>query len=282
MKLKAYKTLFVTTLAPFYSDAQEVESFFYLITEKWHNISRVDLVLEPEFEIPSLYIEKWEEITDALKTQKPIQYLLGSTWFYGLEFLVTPATLIPRPETEELVDLILQEQAEFTNPKILDIGTGSGCIAISLAKNKPQAQVSALDFSTEALVTAIENAVLNNVDVTFTLQNILQTEALENFDVIVSNPPYVRDLEKAEIQKNVLDFEPHSALFVPNDNALLFYKKIAQLAIKSLSPNGFLYFEINQYLGAETKEMVEQMGFKNVKISKDVYGNNRMLRANKN
>ena len=282
MKLKAYKTLFVTTLAPFYSDAQEVESFFYLITEKWHNISRVDLVLEPEFEIPSLYIEKWEEITDALKTQKPIQYLLGSTWFYGLEFLVTPATLIPRPETEELVDLILQEQAEFTNPKILDIGTGSGCIAISLAKNKPQAQISALDFSTEALVTAIENAVLNNVDVTFTLQDILQTEALENFDVIVSNPPYVRDLEKAEIQKNVLDFEPHSALFVPNDNALLFYKKIAQLAIKSLSPNGFLYFEINQYLGAETKEMVEQMGFKNVKISKDVYGNNRMLRANKN
>jgi release factor glutamine methyltransferase len=282
MKLKAYKTLFVTTLAPFYSDAQEVESFFYLITEKWHNISRVDLVLEPEFEIPSLYIEKWEEITDALKTQKPIQYLLGSTWFYGLEFLVTPATLIPRPETEELVDLILQEQTEFTNPKILDIGTGSGCIAISLAKNKPQAQVSALDFSTEALVTAIENAVLNNVDVTFTLQDILQTEALENFDVIVSNPPYVRDLEKAEIQKNVLDFEPHSALFVPNDNALLFYKKIAQLAIKSLSPNGFLYFEINQYLGAETKEMVEQMGFKNVKISKDVYGNNRMLRANKN
>ncbi len=282
MKLKAYKTLFATTLAPFYSDAQEVESFFYLIAEKWHNISRVDLVLEPEFEIPSLYIEKWEKITEALKTQKPIQYLLGSTWFFGLEFLVTPATLIPRPETEELVDLILQEQTEFKNPKILDIGTGSGCIAISLAKNKPQAQVSALDFSAEALVTAKENAVLNNVDVTFILQDILQTDALETFDVIVSNPPYVRDLEKAEIQKNVLNFEPHSALFVPNDNALLFYKKIAQLAIKALSPNGFLYFEINQYLGAETKEMVEQMGFKNVKISKDVYGNNRMLRANKN
>ena len=281
MKLKAYKTLFVTTLAPFYSDAQEVESFFYLITEKWHNISRVDLVLEPEFEIPSLYIEKWEEITDALKTQKPIQYLLGSTWFYGLEFLVTPATLIPRPETEELVDLILQEQAEFTNPKILDIGTGSGCIAISLAKNKPQAQVSALDFSTEALVTAIENAVLNNVDVTFTLQDILQTEALENFDVIVSNPPYVRDLEKAEIQKNVLDFEPHSALFVPNDNALLFYKKIAQLAIKSLSPNGFLYFEINQYLGKETIELLENLGFKNIELKKDMYGNDRMIRCKK-
>lgn len=282
MKLSHYKTIFKAALAPVYSDAQEVESFFLLIAEKWHNLKRVDLALEPNFEIPPLYIEKWQQITEALKTQKPIQYLLGSTWFYGLEFLVTPHTLIPRPETEELVELILKEQSTFVSPKILDIGTGSGCIAISLAKNKPAAKVSAIDFSEDALLTAKENAVLNKVDLSFVLQDILQTNALETFDIIVSNPPYVRDLEKAEIQKNVLDFEPHSALFVPNDNALLFYKKIAELAIKALSPKGFLYFEINQYLGSETKEMVEQIGFKNVKIIKDVYGNNRMLSAVKN
>ena len=164
--------------------------------------------------------------------------------------------------------------------KILDIGTGSGCIAIALAKNLTNAQVFALDVSEQALSTAKKNAELNQVTIQFLHQSILETEDLgQQFDVIVSNPPYVRELEKQEIKKNVLDYEPHLALFVEDTDALLFYRKIAQLALKNLTPNGILFFEINQYLGNETVELLQNLGFKNIELKKDIYGNDRMVKS---
>ena len=167
--------------------------------------------------------------------------------------------------------------------KLLDIGTGSGCIAISLAKNLQNAEVSAIDVSEKALATANKNAEINEVEVNFILKNILETEDLEHqFDIMVSNPPYVRNLEKAEIKPNVLEFEPHLALFVDDNDALLFYRKIAELAKKNLSENGRLYFEINQYLGKETVELLENLGFKEVILKKDIYGNDRMISCKQN
>lgn len=220
-----------------------------------------------------------------MKIQKPIQYILGETEFYGLPFLVNENTLIPRQETEELVEWIVKEEEkrEEGRVKILDIGTGSGCIAISLAKNLSNAKVFAIDVSEKALATAKKNADINNVNVTFLLKNILETNDLEQqFDIIVSNPPYVRNLEKAEIKPNVLEYEPHLALFVEDTDALLFYRKIAQLAMKNLNSNGKLYFEINQYLGKETVALLECLELSNVELKKDIYGNDRMISATRN
>ena len=289
MKLKDYKLKFVQTLLTIY-DEMEVESFFYLILEHFHQMKRIDLALNPSFIISESEIGKWEEILSNLKTQKPIQYILGETEFYGLKFKVNENVLIPRQETEELVELIVFEsqKAKLKSLKILDIGTGSGCIAISLAKNIPHAQVFALDISEKALETAKENAKINEVEVHFIQQNILEITnltfdlGLSTFDIIVSNPPYVRMLEKEEIKPNVLEFEPHLALFVEDNDALLFYRKIAQLAKENLSEDGKLYFEINQYLGKETVQLLEDLKFKNSKLIKDIYGNDRMTSCSVN
>ena len=281
MLLKNYRDTFVQELSSLY-DEKEIESFFYLVLESFLHKKRIDLALNPEMEMDAIQLLQWENLLAELKKQKPIQYILGETEFYGLPFLVNENVLIPRPETEELVDLIIKEEArskrQEARVRILDIGTGSGCIAISLAKNIPTAEVYAIDVSEKALATAQKNAELNKVEVTFILKNILKADDLEQqFDVIVSNPPYVRNLEKAEINPNVLEYEPHLALFVEDDDALLFYRKIAQLAMKNLSPNGQLYFEINQYLGNETVALVESFGFSDVKLIKDIYGNDRVL-----
>lgn len=279
MILKEYKINFIEALSSIY-DKEEIESFFHIIAEFLHQKKRIDLALEPSFTINEIEIEKWNSIVAELKQEKPIQYVLGETEFYGLRFLVNENTLIPRQETEELVDLILSKNSkkEIPNSKILDIGTGTGCIAISLAKNLPNAKVYALDVSEKALEIAKQNAEINKVSVEFLHQSILETEDLkQEFDIIVSNPPYVRNLEKVEIKKNVLEYEPHLALFVEDTNALLFYRKIAQLAQKNLSENGKLYFEINQYLGKETVELLENLAFKNIQLIKDIYGNDRMI-----
>lgn len=280
MLLKVYKSTFIKELSSLY-DEKEIESFFYIILEQFHNKKRIDLALNPEMEMDALQLLRWETVLSELKKEKPIQYILGETEFYGLRFLVNENTLIPRPETEELVEWILEitnYELEITNLKILDIGSGSGCIAISLAKNLQNAEVSAIDVSEKALETANKNAQINEVEVNFILKNILETEDLEHqFDIIVSNPPYVRNLEKAEIKPNVLEFEPHLALFVDDNDALLFYRKIAELAKKNLSENGRLYFEINQYLGKETVDLLENLGFKEVILKKDIYGNDRMI-----
>lgn len=282
MNIKEYRTQFIQELTLIY-DAGEAESFFYLILEEKKQLKRIDLALHPDLFFSEEEIGVWNAILEQLKQEIPIQYLLGKTSFYGLDFEVNAAVLIPRPETEELVEWILESQkskVESQKVKILDIGTGSGCIAISLAKNLPDATVFALDVSEEALATAKKNAKNNSVNVTFIHQNILETEdLLQQFDIIVSNPPYVRNLEKEEIKKNVLENEPHLALFVADNDALVFYKKIAQLAQKNLLSNGQLYFEINQYLGKEMVNLLEKMNFKTVDLRKDIYGNDRMTKA---
>lgn len=281
-KIKDYRTQFIQELSPIY-DVGEAESFFYLILEEKQKLKRIDLALNLDLTFSNEEIQLWNSILDSLKEEIPIQYLLGKTSFYGLEFEVNENVLIPRPETEELVEWIISNPQihKSTNPlRILDIGTGSGCIAISLAKNIPNAQVFAIDVSVKALATAQKNAEINEVNVTFLEKNILETDDLEQqFDIIVSNPPYVRKLEKQEIKKNVLDNEPHLALFVEDNDALIFYRKIAELAQKNGSPNGQLFFEINQYLGKEMMELLEKMSFKNIELRKDIYGNNRMMKA---
>ena len=289
MQIKNYKELFKTELLPIY-DEQELDSFFYIILEKLHGLKRIDLALNPETVMDGIHLKQWKNIVSDLKNHKPIQYILGETEFYGLRFEVNENTLIPRQETEELVELIIVEsrKSKVELPIILDIGTGSGCIAVSLVKNLPNAEVFAIDVSEKALATAKRNAELNNVIVNFINVDILKINDLgqlptsnfqlpAKFDIIVSNPPYVRNLEKAEIKTNVLEYEPHLALFVEDTDALLFYRKIAELAKKNLNQNGKLYFEINQYLGKETVQLLEDLGFRNVELKKDIYGNDRMI-----
>lgn len=293
MEIKALKTYFFNSLKNI-QEEQEIESFFFILTEYLHNFKRVDVALNPNFELSEDDVKKWNAILADLQQEKPIQYITGEAWFYGLRFEVNENTLIPRPETEELVEFILKETSNFQLPasslNILDIGTGSGCIPISLKANLPQANVSAIDVSEKALEVAKRNAQSNKVEVNFIQANILEVEDLSKLslpnaqnllplDIIVSNPPYVRNLEKEEIKKNVLDYEPHLALFVEDTDALLFYRKIAQLALKNLAPNGLLFFEINQYLGKETVELLENLGFKNIELKKDIYGNDRMVKS---
>lgn len=291
MKIKALKSHFFNSLKNI-QDEQEIESFFFILTEYLHNFKRVDVALNPNFELSDAEVDKWNAILLDLLQEKPIQYITGEAWFYGLRFEVNENTLIPRPETEELVEWILNSPiTQHPSPiNILDIGTGSGCIPISLKANLPQANVSAIDVSEKALEVAKRNAELNKVEINFIQANILEVEDLSqlptsithhpsSYNIIVSNPPYVRNLEKQEIKKNVLDYEPHLALFVEDTDALLFYRKIAQLALKNLSPNGLLFFEINQYLGKETVELLESLGFKNIELKKDIYDNNRMIKC---
>ncbi|MCH3885593.1 peptide chain release factor N(5)-glutamine methyltransferase [Tenacibaculum aquimarinum] len=287
MTLKDFKSNFSEQLSSTYPQT-EIDTFFFLLIEEYLDFQRVDSVLKADFIIPSEVLTDFNAAIKRLKNEEPIQYILGNTEFYGLPFLVNKNTLIPRPETEELVEWIITEikekrekkQEEDSTITLLDIGTGTGCIPISLKKNLPNATISAIDVSKEALKTAEENAKLNSVDINFMEIDILKTDDLpNNYDIIVSNPPYVRELEKVEIKNNVLENEPHLALFVDDNNPLIFYDKIADLAKKHLSKNGLLFFEINQYLGKETVDMLAKKGFKNIELKKDFSGNDRMIKA---
>lgn len=281
MELRQLKAHFEQQLSPLY-DSEEARRFFELLLEAFEHKKRIDLVLTPDITTPQP--ERWHAALEALHRFVPIQYIMGSTYFYDLPFEVTPATLIPRPETEELVAWILHDFPN-TNGTLLDIGTGSGCIPIAIAKNCPQASVTAIDVAADALAVAQRNAQRNGVQVKFIQENALDAPAMEVrftqkfFDCIVSNPPYVRKLEKHEIQPNVLEHEPHLALFVDDEDALLFYRHIGQFALSHLKKGGKLYFEINQYLGAETQQLMEQLGFSTVILRKDLFGNDRMLRC---
>jgi release factor glutamine methyltransferase len=298
MTLKNFRTYFTDTLQEIYLKT-EIDTFFFLLIEEKLNLRRVDTVMQPDFLIADANLSELKIILKRLQKEEPIQYILGNTEFYGLPFKVNKNTLIPRPETEELVEWIIKEVTELQNNKvakldmdttstmneeksisIIDIGTGTGCIPISLAKNLNNVKISAIDVSSEALIVAQQNATLNNVDISFLEMDILETKELpQKYNLIVSNPPYVRKLEKVEISNNVLENEPHLALFVEDDNPLIFYSKIADLAKIHLKKEGLLFFEINQYLGKETVAMLKHKGFNSIKLKKDLFGNDRMVKV---
>ncbi|WP_299220681.1 peptide chain release factor N(5)-glutamine methyltransferase [uncultured Aquimarina sp.] len=282
MKIKDLRKDFIDSLSGLY-EPEEVLSFFYILSEKLLGLRRVDVAMTLDKVVGEDELSNFINARNRLEDQEPIQYIVGDTDFYGLLFMVDQNVLIPRSETEELVDWIIKDyknKGGSRKLKILDIGTGSGCIAISLAKNLPKADVYAIDVSEEALKIAKANAVHNNVEINFLREDILGLDELEDvFDIIVSNPPYVRELEKQEIKPNVLENEPHVALFVSDQDPLIFYRTITALAEKSLAAEGLLYFEINQYLGIETKNMIEKYGFRSVTLRKDLYNNDRMIRA---
>jgi len=281
-------------------DAYETEALTLLVLNEITGSSKARLKAFPEEELLPGQAEKISNILVRLQTGEPVQYILRHTEFYGLTFKVSPAVLIPRPETEELVEWALASVGSLQRAvgsdkqlvvgslqravgHILDIGTGSGCIAISLKKNLPEAQVMAIDISSDALVIAKQNADFNEVIISLNQTDILNTEksVLENvnFDVIISNPPYVTQHDKTQMHHNVTGFEPHTALFVPEDDPLLFYKAIADFAIDKLTPNGLLFLEINENLGKETVELLESKSFKNIELRKDMSGRDRMIKA---
>ena len=268
-------------------DKREAASLAWLSISHVCKIERAEYLNIKDTEVPTDKKESLLEILEELKTGKPLQYVLGETEFYGLTFKVNPSVLIPRPETEELVEWILSDlrkpKTSIEGLKIIDIGTGSGCIPISLKKNLPEAQLFAVDISPEALDVSIQNAALNQTTVNFIQADILnllnKQLTAEKFGIIVSNPPYVTDAEKEQMLPNVLQHEPHIALFVPDNDPLIFYKAIADFAIKHLDTNGSLYLEINENLGDETVQLLKQMGFKKIELRQDLSGKDRMIRS---
>lgn len=289
MLLREIKKIFHLELDALYPK-EEVASFFYMLTEHQLGLERFILALDPNLMVSKEQEQPLFEALSALKLHRPIQYIIGQANFMEMDFMVNEHVLIPRPETEDLVRWIIQEvrvtkheiRSKKENPeiKILDIGTGSGCIAIALAKNLPEARLFALDISEQALEVAQRNAEMNAVKIKFIQADILNMVSIdERFDVIVSNPPYVRQLEKKKMHKNVTDFEPDSALFVPNENPLLFYKSIVKFVQNALIKEGSLFLEINQYLEKETQQLLEESNFKDIELRKDIFGNDRMLKG---
>lgn len=280
MKIIDFKKHFFNELNSVYP-IQELESFYKLLLHHF-NFNQIDVALNPSIELSEVQLNFYKIAITKLKEEIPIQYILGKTDFYGLLFNVNNDVLIPRPETEELVEWILNNQKNNSaeNLSILDIGTGSGCIAISLKKTLSNSDVYALDISEKALEIAKSNAHFNNVTINFIQSDIINTPDLKHqFDIIVSNPPYVRTSEKEQMKKNVLNNEPLIALFVADENPLIFYEKICQLAQKNLKIGGSLYFEINQFYGKEMIELLKKYNFQNIELRKDFYDVDRMIKA---
>jgi release factor glutamine methyltransferase len=299
LNIKELKQEFISNLSGIYP-LEEVQSFFTLLIEKYLSLSRVEIVLKAEEETSENSIKIFRDAINRLKKFEPIQYIIGETEFYGLIFKVVCNVLIPRPETEELVKWILDDakekridkKATYQNPlslSILDIGTGSGCISVALAHHLPNAEISGIDISKPALKLAKQNAILNKAQVGFVRGDILSPEQdlndlilLENgIDIIVSNPPYVREQEKEQIAPNVIRHEPAIALFVKDSDPLIFYRRIAQFAKKYLKPEGVLYFEINQYLYKDLVFLLKTEGFGEVLLRKDIFGKERMIKCRK-
>lgn len=299
MTLKDLANKFTDSLKAIY-EKDEAQAIFLIALEQLTKYSRATYLLKKEELVTAENLIKFETILSLLVAGKPIQYITGETVFYGLPFKVNSSVLIPRPETEELVDWIISVfnyqfsvnssvgkivnlKSEIVN--ILDIGTGSGCIAISLKKNLPIANVDALDIAEDSLLTARENASLNEVEVEFIKDDILKPQSIicnTQYDVIVSNPPYIKEDEKLAMHHNVLANEPHRALFVSNDDPLIFYNAIADFALNNLSQNGLLFFEINEYLGQQTVNLLKDKGFTNIELRQDIQGKDRMIKASYN
>ena len=271
-----------TSLKGEYSES-EIHVLGMLILEKLTGFSRIWLLIHKELKLNDEQNIIASQYLERLKTHEPIQYILGETEFYGLKFKVNPSVLIPRPETEELVEWVKPPhppKGGFLSgtPTLLDVGTGSGCIAVALKKKFPSANVSAMDISPEALALAKENAALNEVNIEFIQDDILHPAATDRkWDAIVSNPPYIPASEQRYLHKNVTDFEPHLALFVQDNDPLIFYRKIAEFALSHLTAGGRLYVEIHQSLGRQCCQLLESMGFQSVELRKDLSGNDRMI-----
>ncbi len=277
--MKAVKELlglYLRDLSKLYEPV-EIRAIFYTLTEFYADLDRIDVSLNPEISMEeSEMLSALEKLQEAV----PLQHITGQKEFYGRKFLVNKDVLIPRPETAELVEWILQDFETQKELKILDIGTGSGIIAISLAKTLPNAEVTAVDISETALLTAQKNADLHKVTISFRRVDILSaTDFKEKFDVIVSNPPYIRNSEKGLMQDNVLNYEPHKALFVSDENPLIFYNKILDFARKNTSKNALVYFEINEYLKDEMTELLMRKKFDKYEFRKDIFDKWRMLKV---
>lgn len=262
-------------ILPHYEPSEARAIAFRCLDLGW-NLSSMDIILKKEVELPL----DWSSRLARLATGEPLQYVMGKTYFRDHLFQVNSDTLIPRPETEELVDLVLSYVPD--NASVLDVGTGSGCIPISLKLERPSLSVEAWDISEGALGMARQNAQALGAEVKFNQQDIFDWPSSEGtWDVIVSNPPYVTEEEKKEMANHVLDFEPHLALFVPNDDALKYYEALADFAIARLQAGGYLFLEINQYFGTQTVALLFSKGFQEVKLLTDFKGNDRMIVAQK-
>ena len=262
----------------------EIRCFSRILLEKVCQIPYHRQLIDKDRQLSGSEKREMETIVERLKNAEPIQYIIGEAEFYGLTFRVARGVLIPRPETEELVELILSRHKKETSPaKILDIGTGSGCIAVALAKHMPEAEITAVDFSDDALAIAGRNAHKLDVRVHFVQADILQPDAAENipgtFSLIVSNPPYVKLSEKKDMEPNVLAHEPHTALFVPDEDPLLFYRAIARFGKKKLKKDGFLYFEINARHGKETVNLLQEETYREIRLIRDLSGKDRIIEA---
>ncbi|MDA8594905.1 peptide chain release factor N(5)-glutamine methyltransferase [Flavobacteriaceae bacterium] len=270
--LKKFRAYFIEALKSLYTESEALELFNQSLEDQL-KLSPIEIALDPGLE---MNVSKLEKTLDRLIAGEPYQYIQGKTQFMGLDFLVNPNVLIPRPETEELVNWLIEQCPKEKTVKIIDLCTGSGCIAISLAKFLgKRAEITGLDYSTKALEVARQNAKLNQVEINWIECDLLALGELDkHYDIIISNPPYVRVLEKEEIKANVLEHEPHMALFVADDDALIFYKKIAQLA-----KGRPIYFEINQYLGKQTVELLKTQKYSSIALKKDFRGNDRMIHA---
>ncbi len=275
LTLGEIRKLYVDTLSEIYerSEATTIARFMFeevMQLNSLYQSLQTHLILTVEQERVLL------EYLTRLKKKEPFQHVLGFELFYGCKFNVNPDVLIPRPETEELVQWIIENEQQVKS--IIDIGTGSGCIAVSLAKNLPNAEVDAVDVSENAVEMAKANAALNNTTVNFSVLDILHSTPSRPYDVIVSNPPYIGDDEKKLMDDNVLLYEPHLALF-PENQPLLFYQRISEIGQQFLPPGGRLYFEMNEFYANEIAAIAEQLGYKDVTIKKDINGKDRMLRA---
>lgn len=260
-------------------DAREISNIADCVLEHLLHTDRTHLLMERNSVLSESVHQQVEAIAMRLHSGEPLQYILGAAPFYGMDLRVSPAVLIPRPETEELVEWILSEHDKHPR-RVLDMGTGSGCIALALAQNRPSWSVEAIDISNEALDLARKNADENGIKVDFRQEDILQMPSQQEiYDIIVSNPPYITPSEKKQMHCNVLDFEPHQALFVPEDDPLLFYRAIARFASTALKPGGRLYFEINRRFGRETLDMIQQESTLQPTLRKDISQNDRMIMA---
>lgn len=264
-------------------DQDEVMAIAYLVFENLFAARKTDILAEKQLEVSDASLRRLKEVAERLSRHEPVQYILEEAEFYGRKFTVNSNVLIPRPETEDLVREIVQlTNAERKEICILDIGTGSGCISITLALEIPRAITFATDVSSQALAVAEENAVRLNAKVSFFLHNILTEEIpIGHLDVVVSNPPYITLAEQKHMKPNVFSYEPHLALFVPDSDALLFYKAIAAKAKQKLKPAGLLIVEINERLGSAVAEVFDQNGFTNIHVKRDLDGKDRIVSGRK-